>query len=125
MATMALSAGRRERTSSSGRAAMSNRSRRAAVRLRWARQRMLPKPVVSKPLPMARFSVTDRSGKTAGFWCTKCRPTARAAAGVVWSARISPPSTVMVPPGSALYTPAMILMRVDLPDPFPPTKAWI
>ena len=68
---------------------MSKRSSSAAVRRRWARQRMLPKPVVSKPLPMARFSATDRSGNTAGFWCTKCRPSARAPAGVVWSARIS------------------------------------
>src|SRR5215813_5240934 len=31
----------------------------------------------------------------------------------------------MVPPGSAWYTPARILMSVDLPEPFPPTSAWI
>ena len=125
MASIARSAGRRERTSASGLAGMSKRSSRATVRFRWARQRMVPNDDFSKPWPMARFSATERSGKTAGFWWTKCRPRARAAAGVVWSARISSPSTMIVPPASALYTPAMILMRVDLPDPLPPTRAWI
>ena len=102
MASMARSAGRSDRTSASGLAGMSNRSSSATVRRFWARHWILPNPVFSNPWPMARFSATDRSGNTAGFWCTKCRPRARAPAGVVWSAGISVPLTSMVPPGSAV-----------------------
>ncbi len=55
---------------------------------------------VSNPLPMARFSATDSAGNTAAFWCTKCRPSALAFSGVVWSERIDVSPTTIVPPGS-------------------------
>ncbi len=74
---------------------------------------------------MAMLSATDRAGNTAAFWCTKCRPWALAELGVVWLLAVVVPATSMVPPGSPWYTPARILMRVDLPDPLPPSRAWI
>ena len=39
--------------------------------------------------------------------------------------RSGSPPTVTAAPGSAACTPASTLMRVDLPDPFWPTRAWI
>src|SRR5579884_124726 len=41
------------------------------------------------------------------------------------SAATDSPLTVIWPPGSAGWTPARILMSVDLPEPFPPTSARI
>src|SRR5262245_43470769 len=71
------------------------------------------------------FSATVRVLNTPGFWCTKRIPAPNALAGLQWSAAPETLPTSMVPPGSAWYTPARILMRVDFPEPFPPTSAWI
>ena len=68
------------------------------------------------------LSATVRSGISDSSWKTQTMPALAASEGVV--KRCGAPSTASVPV-SAATTPAMILIRVDLPAPFSPRMAWI
>ena len=124
MATIVRSAGRRAATGVSGVAGIEKRSMISAVRRRCARQSILPPRPVLKPRPIAMFSATVSWPKTAGSWWTKCRPRVLASVTLQLSAAMLSPPISMAPPGSARYTPASTLTRVDLPEPLPPSRAW-
>src|SRR5215470_4350242 len=87
---------------------------------RWARRSMSPKRRGGSVMPM--LSATERSGISDSSWKTQAMPAARASDGAA-KAIGSPSSSIR--PSSGGMTPAMILIRVDLPAPFSPSTAWI
>ena len=68
------------------------------------------------------FSATVKSGSSAGCWWTMAMPSWAAVAGVRRSTRA--PSTSIVPLSGATV-PEATFIRVDLPAPFSPRRAWI
>ena len=68
-----------------------------------------------------RFSNNVRFGQMLSSWWMKATPFSSASLG--FGKVRSTPSMVMVP-ASALWIPVRIFMRVDLPAPFSPIKAW-
>ena len=93
-------------------------SRSSTTRSFWARQSMRPPVLISRPVKM--FSLTVSSLNSCGSWYTVAMPRSIAARVEVMAA--GAPSKRMSPV-SADSAPAMILMRVDLPAPFSPTRA--
>ena len=71
-------------------------------------------------MPMPIFSSTERFGKSDRSWKITWIPSWRAWCGVRYG--WATPSMVIVPPTSGAWTPERILISVDLPDPFSPTR---
>src|SRR3954447_3763574 len=69
---------------------------------------------------IATFSATERLGKRERSWKMTWTPSSLARAGVRFSTGW--PSNSIRPPGSGWWTPATSLIRVDLPQPFSPTR---
>ncbi len=74
-----------------------------------------------RPTPIARFSATVRSGRSAGSWRTMASPNARASSG---DAPVRAVPTISTEPESAASAPEATAISVDLPAPFSPTRAW-
>ncbi len=91
----------------------------SAIR-RWARRSIRPKR--SGGLLIAMLSATDRSGISDNSWKMQTMPAALAAAG---DANETGRPSSSIRPSSGATTPAMILIRVDLPAPFSPSTAWM
>ena len=81
-------------------------------------QAIRPPLRISRPVKM--FSETVSSGNSCGSWYTVAMP--RAMASPVVEMATGRPSNSIVPV-SADSTPEMILIIVDLPAPFSPTRA--
>ncbi len=108
----------------------SRRGRRAEGRRRAARAPPAPSPASAAAAAaaaappssrsMAIFSSTVRLGKSERSWKITWMPSARACCGV--RAACATPSMTISAPGSGAWTPVRILISVDLPDPFSPTR---
>ena len=72
---------------------------------------------------MTMLSATVRSGISDSSWKMQTMPAA-IGRGRVEAKLTSRPSSIMRP-SSGATTPAMILIRVDLPAPFSPRMAWM
>ena len=72
--------------------------------------------------PSITFSVTVKTGISIKCWCTMPIPPAMASLGE-WTL-IGLPRT-MISPSSGWYSPYRIFIRVVLPAPFSPSRAWI
>ena len=68
------------------------------------------------------FSATESCGIRASSWNTTLMPLRRES-WALCSSRGAPSNRIS--PESLRYTPARILISVDLPAPFSPTRAWI
>src|SRR5262245_23121414 len=87
---------------------------------RCARRSMSPKRRGGSVMLM--LSATERSGISESSWKTQAMPAARASDG---DAKVIGSPSRSIRPSSGGTTPAMILIRVDLPAPFSPRTAWI
>ena len=99
------------------------RASSSRVRRRCWDQAILPAPWVAKPETRPTFSVAVSSPIRPRSWWTKRRPRRRASSAELTSS--GSPSTSTRLPGSGSWKPERTLIRVDLPDPFSPTRAWI
>ena len=98
---------------------VSRRSSTSRQRARSARRSITRKGWEASSRPRNRLSATLSAGASDSSWKTMAMPSAR-------EARASPsaagsPLTRISPP-SAVWMPATILARVDLPDPFSPSS---
>src|SRR5262245_59902442 len=87
---------------------------------RCARRSMSPKRRGGSVMLM--LSATERSGISESSWKTQAIPAARASDG---DAKVIGSPSSSIRPSSGGITPAMILIRVDLPAPFSPSTAWM
>ena len=92
----------------------------SAARVRMASQSMR-KPDRKGAWPRKMFSATVRSGNCSSSWWMVAIPRRWACAGPSSATRC--PSISMWP-ASGVCTPARTLIRVDLPAPFSPSRAW-
>ena len=92
----------------------------ASARRRCARLSIMPKRRGGDKIEI--LSATERSGISDSSWKMQTMPATAAAAGF-GNARKVPSSRNS--PASGGTTPAMILIKVDLPAPFSPRTAWI
>ena len=72
--------------------------------------------------PRRMFSATDRTGTSMKCWCTMLMPRSIASDGL----RIVTGSpSIRISPSSGSARPYRMFIRVDLPAPFSPSRAWI
>src|ERR1700730_7819878 len=72
--------------------------------------------------PRKMFCATSSCGTRLGSWLTKPTPSARACRGS--SMATSPWPSISIVPESGGCTPKRIFIKVDLPAPFSPIRAW-
>ena len=71
--------------------------------------------------PIQKLRVTDISGIIARSWYTVAMPASMASRGLSKATGWPP---IKICPLVGLWTPAMVLMKVDLPAPLSPSRQW-